>query len=90
MFFSFGQPSKASSKEISPGARELCNLGYLNQSDSRFALDISLPTWPTDFQGVLEAGDRARMELIAVARADQSNPLHIEIAWGGQPPISTT
>ncbi len=72
------------SKDIAPSASEACNLGHLIKNELRFALDISLPKWPADFQGVIAAGERVRMELVAEARGGRSNALHIEIAWDGE------
>lgn len=68
-------------RDIAPRDTETCNLGYLKHHE-RFVLDLCTP-WPPTFSGIVHAGQRMLVEVVAVAEGAKSRPLRIEVAWDG-------
>jgi len=62
------------------GPDHTCDLGYI-RPDRDFTLSPYVT--PNNFQGVVRAGDRMRVEIQAVADNAESEPLFLEIAWDG-------
>lgn len=63
------------------GSDDICDFGNLVQ-DRIFVLSPYLV--PNNFEGFLKAGERMRVEVIAVADNAESNPLCLEISWNGK------
>lgn len=61
-------------------ADHTCDLGYVTPKDG-FAL--ALYVVPNNFQGRVQANQRLRVEIRALADNGQSEPFIVEIAWDG-------
>jgi hypothetical protein len=74
------QPSP---RVIGPGGEETWNFGFLARHLHEFRLDDFESERPLNFQGVVVASQRLRVEVVAEAINARSEPLCIEIYWDG-------
>jgi len=63
------------------GPDDICDLGHVIQDRSFVLLPYIVPN---NFEGFLKAGERMRIEVIAVADNAESAPLSLEISWNGK------
>ena len=60
------------------------NFGYLATHLKQFQFDIYKRDWPVNFQGIVGANGRLRVEVVAIAANARSEPLVTEISWDGE------
>lgn len=71
-------------QEVSRGATKARGISAISPSISiKFQLDIYKRDWPVNFQGIVGANERLRVEIVAIAANAQSEPLLTEISWDG-------
>lgn len=61
------------------GHEEICDLGHITEKEFTFTTLVM----PKDFLGNIESGQKARIELMAIADNAKSDPIYLEIAWNG-------
>jgi hypothetical protein len=62
------------------GPDDICDLGYIKEGDKFYLLPY---IWPLNFDGALEAKQKMRVDVIAIADNTESNVLHLAMEWDG-------